>query len=129
MGVLIRTIKDNLATSNAVNVFAFTFVWSLLWQRSISSIAVNIFSGILFVLTLVAISLNKSRLTREGTFIAKSKPNISTWLCLIVWIICAALQASGDEPTAAITAQIAEYIIITGLILFAINQKTEKYIF
>lgn len=129
MGSPIKTIKDNLATPNAVNVFAFAFIWSLLWQRSINDIGVNIFSTILFVLTLVALHLHKSKLTREGLLITKSKPNISTWLCLIVWIIGAALQAICNEMIVAMTAQIAEYIIIIGLILFAINQKTERYLF
>lgn len=125
---MFETIKNNLATSKAVNVLCFAFGWGLLWEEGPENIYAIILSNAFFILFVIASYLYNKRLKNEGKPFPKLKRN--NWLIFgaSLWVVGLILQGVGNEQVVAITAQAAEIILICGLTIYAIYSNAEKYI-
>lgn len=117
-------IINSLSNAKAVNVLAFAFGWGILWGCCQNNLPVIILSNILFLLYLIASYLYRKELKKYGKSLHSLKPDILTTLLGGLWITGVIILMTGNKQLVAVTAQVAEFIQICGLVIFAITKNT-----
>lgn len=118
-------IINSLSNAKAVNVLAFAFGWGILWGCCQNNLPVIILSNILFLLYLIASYLYRKELKKYGKSLHSLKPDILTTLLGGLWIIGMIILMVGNKQLVAITAQVAQIILICGLVTFAVCKNTK----
>lgn len=117
-------IINSLSNAKAVNVLAFAFGWGILWGCCQNNLPVIILSNILFLLYMIASYLYRKELKKYGKSLHSLKPDILTTLLGGLWIIGVIILMMGNKQLVAITAQVAQFILICGLVTFAVSKNT-----
>lgn len=117
-------IINSLSNATAVNVLAFAFGWGILWGCCQNNLPIIILSNILFLLYLIASYLYRKELRKNEKALSTLKPNRFTTFLGGLWIIGMIILMVGNKQLVAITAQVAQFILICGLVIFAVSKNT-----